>query len=381
MLRPIDKISKQQPFQIEEIAIQPERNEDEIAEHFSETTKALPTLFSLAAKELKSDFYDIIELCRKCPDGYPPVAYAVKLQRYDVVKFLLNHGEAVDARLPHKEHWLDVGDWHPDVRHFGNSDGLTALELAIDQQDLEMVNILTKYNPSNCANPLLVRTELIVVPINFSARVTEILHTPLSKALTTGNKALVEAIIEACTAPELLFEAYEQIGATQETEIMRLWAERYTFLIQGKPLSEKTIQTIFSTSLDECIKNNDLPKIKQFLDFGWFLSTNDVKHFFDSNDPSCIELLVNHSLFKSGISPVTMAVDTGRVDILKAYIEKGFPSDGLLVQATKQQQKAIVEYLLELPISQSELEEARTIAYKAHSYDVMELIEAKILEK
>ncbi len=292
-----------------------------------------------------ADFFDVVEQCRANPDGYPPIAYAVKLGRHDVVKFFIDNKESINATTP------DIAVWRmfyyensPDTPILaGTQPGYTPLELAIQKNDTEMVKILTTYNPSNAApvsgsvhrfNELYLHRSgdsfmasvdhpRIVSPWGTISRNQGLVSTvvsPLSLALAGGNEEIIASVIKAYPIAER-YGLFVQIHAMQQANIMRIWLEQ-TALLQGisGQITDETARLFISRSLQE-----------------------------------------------------------GIVDIAKIYLQQGVSCKELLFLAVEQKQLSTVEQLLELVnYSQNEIQEAVTKAYQSHTYQIMELLQTKL---
>lgn len=322
------------------------------------------------------DFYEVVELCKKKPEGYPPIAYAVKLNRPDVVKFFLEHGESIHGRTPHMENWAYLHENSFEMKNFGNTEGCTALELAIKQQNVEMVELLTMHN----ADPLLARKIITLDHSYYHPQTVVSYSTPLSEAIAVGNKEIVEVLLKSCKMPESFFSTFGQVQAMQQADIMQTWIEQYALLRTGvsTPISQEVVKTLMTGSLQEAVLNGNVSIVKQVLDSGWVLSGAEVKTMLLSNNRDILALLSNHAYLQNGVNPMMMAVDLGMVEAIKASFQQGLSIDGVLLHAVKEGQKGILPSLLELPFGKEEIAQAINQAYQMGAYDVMELLEMKV---
>ena len=349
-----------------------------------------------------ADFFDVVEKCRSNPDGYPPVAYAVKLGRHDVVKFLIDNKESVNLATPSFPIWNDTGFDKINWRQVATQPGYTPLEIAIQQGDVEMVKILTSYDPANCADITLnttrypyafPATSIKFPPVNpeyFDMRgkytfdynnyiTSSVASTPLSQAISLGNKEIIECIIKSYTSPEKLLGVYEQIRALQQESIMRLWIEQHALLWKGTslPITEETVQLFLLQSPQQAIEAGNISLIKQYIESGWTLSKQAITKIFATKDASLIKLLVQGARLENGVNPMMVATEMGAVDILKSYIQQGMSFEGMLLHAVDQKQLEVVKYLLEFPISQTEISQAYTRAYQNQAHGILAVLDNK----
>lgn len=364
------------------------------AQQVSKQVKQKPELRSLERESTQKapDFYQVVELCRKNPDEYPPIAYAVKIGRHDVAKFLIDHNESVNASTPSIPIWTEVnptsdyGYW----KITASQPGFTPLELAIQKNDLEMIRILTSYHATNRAavTTAISRFQFTSPPApdgfywgdrQYFPLVTT---TPLTQALATGNREIIETIIKSYTTPETLFETVGQIRAVQQESLMRVWLEQYAFLQNGTQIqvADETVQLFLSKSLQEALTANSPTDVLKLLESGWFVSKQELLQIFSTNNPDITRAVMTVGRIQPGINPMLVAVEAGSVEMLKSYVQQGVAHEGILLSAVQQNKKAIVEYLLELPIGQNELLEASKKAYDMRSYEILELLENKRLE-
>ena len=391
---------------------------------YEQPIQSLPTIFSIASQTVTStaetkapDFYEAVELCRQNTDGYPPVVYAVKIGRHDLVKFFIDHGESVNAKSRDIPVWWDVS--HNDrarMEQAGFEPGYTPLELAINQQDVEMVKILTTHNSENRANPEFNYQRFnYLFPYsagsyrthdrNANYRHFQPISSPLLDATHLGNQEIIDLVVKAYTNPEKLYAEYSTILALQQPESMRSWIEQNYFLWKGvhNEVPDSIVNLFLESQLQDAILGSNPLHTEQFLDYGWTVTKQEFEQAFVENNSQIIDLLIHHDrveespffyiakqnradlvtrLLESGKAAtqehLITAINAGSVDVVKAFIQPGMPFDGRLTHAVQQKQKSVVEYMLTLPVYKKEIENAYTMAYQVHAYDIMDIVESKL---
>ena len=190
-------------------------------------------------------------------------------------------------------------------------------------------------------------------------------------------KEIIEYIVKLCPSRESLFQVVEQIRASQQESLMRIWLEQNAFLVKGEhvQIADETVKLFLTKSLHDAITCGDVSQILRLLENGWLVSKQDVTQLFALKDPAVVKILMNSTYLQTGVNPAMMAIETGAVDILKSYVQEGCSLQGMLLHAVQSQQKGIVEYLLGFHLGQNEIKEACAKAYEIHAYELVELLE------
>ncbi|MBS0656598.1 MAG: hypothetical protein JSR46_12535, partial [Verrucomicrobia bacterium] len=358
------------------------------------------------------DFYGLVELCRSQSGKallyrYPPIAFAVELGLHDVAKFLIDNGESVQEATPDLPVWWEyIHDWdsrYDRVEQIGMQQGQTPLEIAIKRQDSEMVRILTTYSPENRAIAETNHRRYVgnVAPrgdIGYWSNdgTYVVVESLLSDALKTGNQEIIDLVIKAYSDPEKL---YAERTAMKNPETMRSWIYQNVFLWKGEKVQvPDSVLELFMEN--EQGLNRPLSDVAILLQHGWIITRQELEQALVKNDPQMLQLLIDHPrmkespfillaehnradlasrLIEQGNVParehLNTAIKHGALETAKKFIETGVDFVGALTFAAEQKQKAIVEYLLTLPISAEEIKEAHAAAYRVHAYDIMELLE------
>lgn len=343
-----------------------------------------------------ADFYEVVELCRQqmgnniplC-DRYPPIAYAVKLGRHDVVKFLIDRGESVNMAtpdIPVKHTWEGGYNFNTYEVWIGPQNGSTPLEIAVSQQDVEMVKILTTYNLENRANPDIQFRRFDGVIANgdhywqngerYGRQPTN--YSILLEALKHGNQEIIDFVIRAYTDSERLYAEGSAIQAKQQPESMRSWLEHTSFLRTGvkNEISDDIVNLFLKHRLEDAILENNFSYVEEFLRHGWKITKKEFEQALLKNDSQILDLLIHHDRVEENL--LVIAVKFGSLDGAKACIQAGMAFEGMLKLAAQEQKKSLVEYFLTLSIDEQEIKDAYAIAYQVHAYEIMEILASKI---
>ncbi|MBS0655038.1 MAG: ankyrin repeat domain-containing protein, partial [Verrucomicrobia bacterium] len=373
-------LSKDKVFQNDnnaELAKQDHCTEEELVETSHESpSSSLPTLFSLAAdtqKKVKEKtpetFEEMIAHCRAqmdkpLLDRYPPIAYAVKIGRYDVVKFLIDEGESVNEPTP------DIPVWYSG-NAVGMQQGYTPLEIAISQQDVEMVKILTTYSAENRATPEIsyqrymnLRAQKDHYNTN-KQQPREAPSSPLLDALKTGNQEIIDLVLKAYTDPTRL---YAERTSIKNPAAMHSWIEQNVLLWKGEKV--EVSDAVASLFLNKQGLNCTPSEVESLLQHGWIVTKQELEQALKTNDPQTVRLLITHTrteespisllvrhnradlvayLIETGEVPTRQhlndAITHGSLDIVRTLIEHGVPSDGAFQLAVEHKQWRVAGYL------------------------------------
>jgi ankyrin repeat protein len=243
-----------------------------------------------AAEANTNEFYETVESVRKNPEKWPPVAYAVTLNRLDVVAFLLSRGEDVNAETPGKKlyealpdrdddydiNWYNSIDWDKWFLR-GVNPGYSPLELAAQIQNAEMVRFLCEHGADVMLRHFRVKDKHIFNKnfrggyklynqLDYGKWQFEA-HSPLTEALQTGNGEIIDVLIQAYTNPERLYQDYAFVQKSQNPVAMRSWLERYQVLTSGSNthVSDDIVTLFLSTTLENAIDNDDSASLELLL--------------------------------------------------------------------------------------------------------------------
>lgn len=383
--------------------------------------------------ETSEEFYQVIERCRKNPEKWPAIAYAVKINHPDAVKFLIDRQEPVDAETPDKPVWYEGGTYFDSIYRAGrNEPGYTALELAVIQQDPQLVAILLTHNSKNKANPELKHLRYVHLRPYGEGYLDETyppLRThetsPLWHALQYKNAQLADLLLRAYTTPEKLFSELKPIAHQQDRTLMKSWIEQNVALWKGQQIdtADTLIDLFLNATLPEAIELNQMAYVEHFLQGGWMVSQKEFESAIQKQNKDMIERLLAHDRFLPGWNPYDhlmekgledcvekyftskmllsfakfnradllekffdqadentlpscffIAIESGSLDVIAFFQDKHIYLEGALLHAVKNKQKAAVELLLKGLLSREEMEEAAILAYQLSAYDIFELI-------
>lgn len=395
----------------------------------------LTSLFFVSAlqAETPEEFYRVIETCRKNPERWPAIAYAVKIGRHDAAKFLIDRNEPIDADTPDTPVWYEGGTYFDSIyRADRNEPGYTALELAVLAQDVQMVKILLAHNPINRADPEKKHLRYVHLRPYGEGYLDEYyppLQTretsPLWHALSSHDSQIVELILKSYTNPERLFSELNPIKHKKNRSMMKSWIEKNIILWNGQAINapDHMIDLFLNLTLLEAIELNQPAYIKQFLECGWIISKKEFELAIQKLDLQTLELLVAHDRFEQGFNPydaliekglddlatqyfskkmliscaklnradllekffdlaeqedlqtyLLTAIEYGSLDVIAFLIDRQFYVKGALLYAVKHKQKGAVELLIKAPVTVDEIEEARLLAYQTSAYDIFEFL-------
>lgn len=330
-----------------------QEQEEEISQDLENPNSTFPTIFTLSAQSSKGTaFYEIVELCRNNP---PALCYAVGLGRSDVVKFLIDKGEDINARLPSTSVKVDMGDWNAYWVYAGEDPGLNPLEIAISQNDIEMVNILMNYHPTNRAEVEYSRLQFLKNSEWNEYSGNHVSISPLQLALEKNNEKMALLFLNSYQSPEKLFAHFHDIQNFKNPELMKEWIKQNIYLQTGlkKEISDSIVNLFLETDLQKAISQKDIPAIKQLLEYSWIVSDRELEKVFETQETE------------------------GAIEILQCLITNGISIEDAFFLAIKNNQNEIVDFLLQQPLEQDSLKKGLEIAYQSHAYEIMEMIEAK----
>lgn len=377
---------------------------------------------------VESDFYSIVETARLNP---APIAYAVQLQREDVVKFLIDRNENVNQSTPSSPVYHDFGDYSVNMFRLPNDEpGQTPLEIAIRQKNSEMIKILTTYHPTNRANP-----EYGIFRYTYlssygggdleAGSQDRYYSSPLVVVLSTEEPELVDLVLKAFQTPETLFNEYYTIRGQNNPLYMRSWMESNIKLWAQtkKEVSDDSIAHFHTHTFDEAITQNDLDSLRIFHENAWLISKEQFESILATENMDAIQLTLDQGRFNPNFSPEEkllehgleslietsfllnmvpsiatldrvdlleriypelkenevkkcgiIASENGSVQVLQFLVSQNANLEGALLAAVKKHQVESFTLLMQLPISDIEMNEAINSAYTLHYYDLLEVM-------
>lgn len=382
-------------------------------------------MIPLSAQETQQEFYQVIEKCRKNPEKWPAIAYAVKIGRQDIVKFLIDAKEPINVDTPSKPVWYEGGTYFDSIyRADRNEPGYTALELAVIQQDAQMVKILLTHG-ANSETKHIRYAHLSPYREGYLDCHYPQLQTretsPLWHALSNDNSQIVDLLLKSYKNSERLFSELKQICNKNNGPMIKSWIEQNVTLwnVQTIDVTDHMIDLCLSFTLCEAIESNQYIEI--FLECGWIVSEKEFELAVSKHD--VLELFLTHDRFEEGFNPfdtllerkmddlsmrhfsnkllaaiakfnridllercftqaeetdlpacLMTAIEHGSLDVITFFIDRHFYLEGRLLHAVKCKQKAVVELLLKTPLTYEEIEAARILAYEISAYDIFELL-------
>lgn len=367
---------------------------------------------SLHAENSKDNLYQVVEECRKNTEGYPAIVYAAKYGYHEAAKFLIDRGEPVNAQSPDKSIWYEGGTYYDKVYLLDKKEpGYSALEIAVNHQDVLMVDILFNYNVNNRANPQFKKTRFInIMPYkdgyfeNSVAWMPTKETSPLWQALSDKNIQIATLILQAYTDHNLLFAEFAQIRITKDYALMKVWAEKNAELCKRESvaLDDNVIDQLLTTNMDTLLELNRPHEVEMFLQCGWIISQKHFESVVSSEATTIVELFLKHNTFEAGFDPYVSFAKQNRADLIENYLNymqdlepclmaaikcdatdviklfnaHHLNSENSLAQAVKSKQISAVELILETPISEKQLQEAMLLAYQVSAYDIWELLQS-----
>lgn len=378
------------------------------------------------------DIFKVVELCRKNPDHWPAIAYAVKLERADVVRFLIDVKEPVDAETPGSTIWIDSINTDSFYSLKEPEPGFTALELAIKAENLEIVEILLSHDSTNKADPERVRKRYANLSswggktfANGKAGLNLTTY-PLWHALSTNNFSMIDSILKAHKHPERFFNLLPLLKEKKEKAFIKSWLEHHLVLCQEKEteVSEEVIDLFMNRTLTDALKEEDQNAINCFLQHGWFVSEaefilalqtlehSEINQFLTTgrfttgwNHDECLikhgleDLAMLHSSKKTLLASAKenrvdlfsilagqanqeelnesflTAIQSSALDVISFLLDTQGYVEGGLLHGVKHKQKAVIELLLKsAPISEKEKGEALLLAYQQGAYELVALL-------
>lgn len=374
-----------------------------LAENLKETQKITEIVPSskITASQTADDFYEIVDLCRSCPNGWPSMAYAVKIGRHDVVKFLIDNEENINAQTPTTGVWR----WGSEdlIRNSHDEPGYRPIELAIRQRDVEMIKILTSYHSENKADThfqnirytdlqenLWKTGDYIGYNTRISTPYSEALATgnqeiidliiksfdpkthPLSEAIAIGDQNLILSVIKSSTDPVKLFNEHSLLPKNNR-EIIRCWIEQTSFLLNNEhlPISENIID-LYSRDqpMQTAIANSNSDEVTQLLAYCWIIEPTEFMSALEKGNKEIIKLLLNH--IKNGHSspfdPYNCLLENNLDDIVQEYLSE----DALFALAKHNRVDLLKQVLTEYECSRKV--EALVYAVEAGSLETITLL-------
>jgi ankyrin repeat protein len=332
----------------------------------------LPTLFSLAADTKKKvqekapeTFEEMVATCRAqmnkpLLDRYPAIAYAVKIGRHDVVKFLIDEGESVNEATPD----IPVVGRRNSIQY-----GRTPLEIAIKQCDVEMVRLLIE----NGATPEISYCRFNDIWFNersnyyITSSFSHEVSSPLLDALKLKNQEIIDLVISGYTDPTRLYAELEVVRNSQQTEVMRSWIEQNVFLWKGEQsrVPDDVVNIflqppwlmyialpplVFNIFKTEAGHNRSPSDVEKLLQYGAIVTKLVLKQTLETGDPQVVQLLIDHPRREE--SPFSVLAELNRADLVRYAIEKGeVPNTQHLKIAIRHGSLDVVRQLTEYGIS------------------------------
>ena len=195
----------------------------------------------------RDDLYEVTNEALSKPRGWPSIAYAVKLNRTDVVKILLDLGEDVNASTPLAPLWY-TSNYDHYAHCLGNVlEGYTPLELAIYYRNVEMVKILTTYREDNRATPEIFHNRYTLLSTTTGSPLQDVWDyygdckvetewskpiktTPFLESLKTNNEELIKAVMQSYTNLDAFLLLKDSLIQMQSSSLMHAWIEHHDFL-------------------------------------------------------------------------------------------------------------------------------------------------------
>lgn len=258
---------------------------------------------------VQNDFYKVVNEALSRPRGWPPIAYAVKLNRGDVVKYLLDHGEDANASTPSLPLWYESSSSDRPSCIGNLFEGYVPLEIAVFYENVEMVKILTTYCENNRAIPEISHIRYIDLMWNVPKDIWDIYGgvrietalqnsintTPFLEALKTNNEELIIAVMQSYTNLDAFFLLRETVTQKQNPHLMRSWIEHQMLLRQDHPrdIPDQVVDLFLHYTLSGLISDNDYTNVELLLDYGWPIKEKEVLKLIQENNQEALHFLLS----------------------------------------------------------------------------------------
>ena len=213
---------------------------------FSTVLSLSGLFFSSLYAEESLDFLKVLEDAQK---QYSPIAYAVSLNNEEVVKFLLEMNEDPNRPISSEKVFQAVinsigrSAWREDpVRH----QGPLPLEIAVNNENFNLIKILLEYLPERRADAEMERTYHLNISGSWSGGLTRQFderQVATMNGLTEAIKkqkepALVDLLLQHYQTNEKLYAQKEEIRKSLNPEYMQSYIKRLYCLVHDTNLEE-----------------------------------------------------------------------------------------------------------------------------------------------
>jgi hypothetical protein len=306
------------------------------------------------------------------------------------------------------------------------------LEIAVRQNNAEMVKVLTTYHPTNRANPeyRVYRYASLDGTYNdgyvTNNQLDRRLCSPLFVALESGNAEIVDLVLKAYKTTELHFDEFYTIKYHHNNPLfMRSWMEQNIKLWNhtSVTLPDSAIEHFQTHSFEEAVANQDQDSLIVFLSYGWMLTKEQFEDVLQTKNLAIIQGVMKFGRFYSNFMPEEMlmehhlesliepsyflrmipsiaaldrsdlleliysdmkeveikqctliAAEHNSIQVLTFLSSNGAPMKGALLAAVEHHQTKAFDFLIQLPIDKSEIALAINLAYKLHHNDMLDTL-------
>ena len=303
-------------------------------------------LFPFMAQGLPKEFYETVKRSRTNPEKWPPVAYAAVLDRVDVVEFLLNQGEDINAETPGKKlyeappdrdkddyslNWYQKIDWDKWYLR-GINPGYSPLELAVQAQNVEMICFLCAKGADAMRIHARVKKRHI---FNKSFKGGYKLwnqseygkwqfeqHSALRDALASDNDTIIEILIHAYTDRERLYQDYALVQEAKNPAAMRCWIEKLETLSSGeiKHVPDDIVALFLSTTIEQAIQDCDIQSLELLLTYGLNVHESDFDFAVKQANDDIIDYLMSKRESFANFDPYDKMLKHGFENIVTMYL-------------------------------------------------------------
>ncbi len=374
------------------------------------------------------DLFSIVETSRKMAS---PIAYAVEIERPDVVKFLIDMNEDVNRPTPGtpvyfikfgppgNEHYDDIAD----------EPGKTPVEIAIEKNNLELLTILLYDHPTNSAN---VEYEVLRYhPQNLrkfkngfasSEYYPQVRSSPLIIAMKGKNHVIVDMIMKAYRTLDKLSDAFPYVKRESNKDFMRFWIAQTVKLWKNEEVEvpEEVAELFLTKTLNQSIQEHDYETLSLLTEYGMLINKEEFQAAIATQDSDLIALLFNKGRMNPNFDPAEMLLNNhldhlidlsdlknltssiarlDRIDLLESVIDEmdetmrlecsliaakegsiqvlqflsllAVPMDQALLQSIQSNQHESFLLLIEQPLKEDTRSDAITLAYHLHRYDML----------
>lgn len=259
----------------------------------------------------QNDFYEVVNQALNRPRGWSPIAYAVKLGRGDVVKYLLDHGEDANVATPALPLWYE-GSSSDHASYIGNLfEGYAPLEIAVFYENVEMVKILTTYNENNRAISEISHVRYTDLMWDVTKDIWEIYGvykietanhnrintSPFLEALKTNNEELIIAVMQSYTNLDAFLLLRESITQTKSPHLMRSWLMHQFLLRQDnlRDIPDQIVDLFIYSTLSGLISDNDYANAALLIDYGWSIEEKEIKKMIAENNKKALHFVLSRA--------------------------------------------------------------------------------------